>query len=81
MSGSLFGKAPLVDRYRPATWQEVVGQEKTVSKLQQLAQRRAGWPRCTGCLAALERARPLSPGSWLRKWQTSFRLTKLTPAR
>jgi DNA polymerase III gamma/tau subunit len=38
---SLFGKAPLVERYRPATWAEVVGQDKTVARIQQLAQRGA----------------------------------------
>jgi len=36
---SLFGKAPLVERYRPATWAEVVGQQKTVERIRQLAQR------------------------------------------
>src|SRR5215831_8205664 len=36
---SLFEKAPLVERYRPATWAEVVGQQKTVERIRQLAQR------------------------------------------
>jgi DNA polymerase III gamma/tau subunit len=36
---SLFGKAPLVERYRPATWEEVVGQERVVGRIQKLAQR------------------------------------------
>ena len=35
---SLFGKAPLVERYRPATWAEVVGQERVVGRIRQLAQ-------------------------------------------
>jgi len=39
--GSLFGQAPLVERYRPTTWAEVVGQEKTVKAVRQLAQRGA----------------------------------------
>jgi len=39
--GSLFGQAPLVERYRPASWAEVVGQEKTVKAVRQLAQRGA----------------------------------------
>jgi DNA polymerase III gamma/tau subunit len=38
---SLFGKAPLVERYRPATWAEVVGQERVVGRIRQLAQREA----------------------------------------
>ena len=38
---SLFGKAPLVERYRPATWAEVVGQERVVGRVRQLAQRGA----------------------------------------
>src|SRR5689334_10381274 len=38
---SLFGKAPLVERYRPATWSEVAGQDKTVSRIRQLAKRNA----------------------------------------
>jgi replication-associated recombination protein RarA len=38
---SLFGKAPLVERYRPATWAEVVGQERIVGRIRQLAQRDA----------------------------------------
>jgi DNA polymerase III gamma/tau subunit len=38
---SLFGKAPLVERYRPATWAEVVGQERVVARVRQLAQRGA----------------------------------------
>ena len=36
---SLFEKAPLVERYRPATWAEVVGQPKAVERIRQLAQR------------------------------------------
>jgi replication-associated recombination protein RarA len=35
---SLFGK-PLTEKYRPATWAEVVGQQKTVERVQQLARR------------------------------------------
>lgn len=31
--------APLYERYRPATWDEVVGQEKVVARLRTLAQR------------------------------------------
>lgn len=31
--------APLFERYRPATWQEVVGQDKAVKKLRGLAER------------------------------------------
>ncbi len=38
---SLFGQAPLVERYRPTSWAEVVGQEKTVKAVRQLAQRGA----------------------------------------
>ena len=38
---SLFGKAPLVERHRPATWAEVVGQQRTVERVQQLAARGA----------------------------------------
>ena len=38
---SLYGKAPLVERYRPATWAEVVGQERIVGRIRQLAQRDA----------------------------------------
>lgn len=38
---SLFGKAPLVERYRPAMWAEVVGQQKTVERIRQLAGRGA----------------------------------------
>jgi replication-associated recombination protein RarA len=38
---NLFGRAPLVERYRPATWAEVVGQDKTVSKLLALKERNA----------------------------------------
>jgi DNA polymerase III gamma/tau subunit len=38
---SLFGKAPLVERYRPATWAEVVGQERVVGRIRQLAERGA----------------------------------------
>jgi DNA polymerase III gamma/tau subunit len=37
----LFEKRPLVERYRPACWGEVIGQEKTVAKIQALAQRGA----------------------------------------
>ena len=35
---SLFGK-PLTEKYRPATWAEVVGQQRTVERVQQLARR------------------------------------------
>ena len=38
---SLFGKAPLVERYRPATWAEVIGQDRVVARVRQLAQRAA----------------------------------------
>ena len=38
---SLFRKAPLVERYRPATWAEVIGQERVVGRVCQLAQRGA----------------------------------------
>src|SRR5205807_1016746 len=36
----LFQPKPLVERYRPTTWNEVVGQEKAVATLQRFA--RAG---------------------------------------
>jgi replication-associated recombination protein RarA len=36
---NLFGTAPLVERYRPATWEDVVGQERVVGRLRQLARR------------------------------------------
>src|SRR5437868_10487977 len=35
---SRFGK-PLTEKYRPATWAEVVGQQKTVERIRQLAER------------------------------------------
>jgi replication-associated recombination protein RarA len=35
---SLFGK-PLTEKYRPASWAEVVGQQKTVERIRQLADR------------------------------------------
>jgi DNA polymerase III gamma/tau subunit len=36
----LFRK-PLVEKYRPATWNDVVGQDKFVSRIHQLAERNA----------------------------------------
>jgi replication-associated recombination protein RarA len=41
VSNTLFGRAPLVERYRPATWAEVVGQERVVGRIRQLAERGA----------------------------------------
>jgi replication-associated recombination protein RarA len=38
---ALFERKPLVERYRPASWAEVIGQEKAVNKVRQRAQRGA----------------------------------------
>src|SRR5207244_4406715 len=47
MSGSSLFRGSLPEQYRPATWSEVVGQDKTVQRIQALAKRglsgRAFW--------------------------------------
>src|SRR4051812_28754670 len=37
MDATLFASRSLVERYRPATWAEVIGQDKTVAKVRALA--------------------------------------------
>src|SRR5262245_51446069 len=41
MSDATLFRAPLTEKYRPATWSDVVGQDKVVGRLRQLADRGA----------------------------------------
>jgi hypothetical protein len=49
MSAVTLFRGPLTEKYRPRCWDDVVGQEKVVARIRQLAKRgsltgRASWP-------------------------------------
>ena len=51
----------LHEQYRPKNWNDVVGQEKAIAKIETLPQRSLAG-RASGLVAKAEPARPRSPG-------------------